>query len=303
VSKEPYNILVFDGGGSRGLYSIRIVNRLLEEYPELLGRTKLISGASTGAIIGTALASGISASDVFNFYKQNLKKIFEDSYWDDAKDLGKLIGADYDYTNLKKVIKKQFGSKIIKDLDKDVLIPTFDLDNESAENRTWKPKFFNSLQSDSDLEELVVDVLIRTAAAPTYFPTYQGYIDGGLVANSTGVAAVCQAIDHGEDITNINLLSIGTGFNPTFISGKKLDWGVSQWAPFLIQLLIDASMATVDFQCKKLLDTRYCRINTALPEKIALDDVSKLDLLVEYADQVDLTSAINYLQKNWHKLA
>ena len=56
---------------------------------------------------------------------------------------------------------------------------------EDSRPRAWKAKFFhNYAGSDSDQGELAVDVALRTSAAPTYFPSYQGFIDGGVVANN-----------------------------------------------------------------------------------------------------------------------
>ena len=48
--------------------------------------------------------------------------------------------------------------------------------------RMWKPKFFHNFEGeDSDGHLGVVDVALSTSAAPTYFPSYGGYIDGGVV--------------------------------------------------------------------------------------------------------------------------
>jgi hypothetical protein len=45
--------------------------------------------------------------------------------------------------------------------------------------RTWKPKFFHDYPgADSDGQERIVDVALRTRASPTY----EGYIDGGVGA-------------------------------------------------------------------------------------------------------------------------
>lgn len=295
-----YNILVIDGGGVKGLYSAKVISRCFEQYPELLTNIDALAGASTGAIIAAGLAAGVAPAKIVELYKLNLQKIFKDSYWDDIKDLGKLIGADYDYTNLKTVLKKYFGSKTLGELGKKILIPTFDLDNE-GEPRTWKPKFFNNYQ-DSDLSELVVDVLVRAAVAPTYFPTYQGFIDGGLASNSPSICAIAQALDSAtgnQCLSDINLLSIGPGFSPTYVSGKKLDWGVSQWAPLLIDMFFDSMKFTTEYQCQRLLGERYHRIDSVFKEKISLDDVGNLDKLIDYADQADLTETIKWLEKYW----
>ncbi len=50
-----------------------------------------------------------------------------------------------------------------------------------------------------------------TSAAPTYFPVFRGYTDGGIVANNPSIVAIAKAVAHFPGVTpkNIALLSIG----------------------------------------------------------------------------------------------
>jgi uncharacterized protein len=293
-----YNILALDGGGIKGIYTLKILIRLIDKHPDLLSKCDLFAGTSTGAIIAGMLAYGMPLDDVFTFCRDCVGKVFKDSILDDIKDLGKILGADYDYKVLKSLLKKHVEDVKLGDLSRKLLIPTFDLDNEASENRTWKPKYFNNLQ-DSDSDELLRDVIIRSAAAPTYFPVYQGYADGGLVCNSPAVSAVCQAIDSGVELKDISVLSIGTGYSPTFVSGKRLDWGLAKWAPLLMDVVVDSMAMSTNYQCKKLLKDSYLRINSVIGEKVALDDDGKVSKMIDYADAVELDSSFSWLSKNW----
>ena len=97
------------------------------------------------------------------------------------RDMGNLSGAKYDNSNLKEVLTREFAGRAVSTLDdlaRRVLIPAFDLDDgqdarrKLDKPRTWKPKFFHNYPGpDSDGAELIVDVAMRTSAAPTYFPT------------------------------------------------------------------------------------------------------------------------------------
>jgi patatin-like phospholipase/acyl hydrolase len=299
-----YRILSVDGGGIRGLYAAVLLDRLARKVPTLVDRVDLVAGTSTGGIIALALAHGLAPADLVALYRDRAKEIFDDSWRDDLKDLGGLTGAEYDNGKLKTLLGEVFGKKTrLKHLRKRVLVPTFDLDNESPDpgKRMWKPKFFHNFPGpDSDGEELVVDVALRTSAAPTYFPTYQGYIDGAVVANNPAMAALAQALDAGtgkQALQDVRLFSLGTGVNPAYVAGKDLDWGYAQWAKPLIRLMVDGMMGVADYQCARLLQHRYFRLDPILPERIGHNDVDKIGDLVKYAKDVDIRGADAWLTR------
>jgi len=301
-----YRILSLDGGGIRGLYTAVLLERLSEEVPGFLDRVHLLGGTSTGGLIALGLASGLIPSELVTLYRDNAGVIFDDSWLDNLKDLGRLCGAEYDYKNLKKVLKALLGAtKKLKQLNKRIVVPTFDLDNEARGGavRTWKPKFFHNFPGPtSDGNELVVDVAVRTSAAPTYFPSYQGYIDGGVVANNPSMAALAQALDAKtgkQRLADVRLLSLGTGLNPTYIRGQRLDWGYAQWAKPLLTLMIDGMLGVADYQCARLLGGRYHRLDPALPKPVGLNDWRKTNDLIKYAEQVDIAETVGWLKRKF----
>src|SRR3989442_1333308 len=146
-----------------------------------------------------------------------------------------------------------------------------------------------------DGAELVVDVALRTSAAPTYFPTYQGYIDGAVVANNPAMATLAQALDAGtgkQALQDVRLFSLGTGVNPAYVAGRELDWGYAQWAKPLIALMVDGMMGVADYQCARLLQQRSFRLAPILPERIGLDDVDKIPDIVKNPKKRDIRDAI-----------
>ncbi|WP_434714256.1 patatin-like phospholipase family protein (plasmid) [Rhizobium sp. YTUHZ045] len=103
---KPYRILSLDGGGAKGFYTLGV----LAEIEGLVGcrlheKFDLVFGTSTGSIIGSMIALGMSVDEIHDLYKQyvpeimRLKKpehksaklaklaadIFEDAMFDDVK--------------------------------------------------------------------------------------------------------------------------------------------------------------------------------------------------------------------------
>lgn len=299
-----YRILSLDGGGIRGVLSVRLLERLEQAHPGFLSRVDLVAGTSTGGIMALGLAAGLTPTEVRQLYEESAKRVFADSIWDDIRDLGKLTGADYSNEPLKQSILERIGDITLGDLPKRVLISSFDLDNEPQTPnalRTWKPKFFHNFPGeDSDADQKVVDVALRTSAAPTYFPIYQGYIDGGVIANNPSMCALAQALHPetgAQKLRQVTLLSIGTGINPRFIPERDADWGLAQWARPMISLMIEGGVGLADYQCRQVLGKRYLRINPTLPAPVGLDKMGLIPVLLEVGELENLSTAIRWLRQ------
>lgn len=309
-----YRILSLDGGGLRGLISARILQRLVDA-PGIAGwldRVDLIAGTSTGGILALGLAAGHSPQEMADLYRNKGPEIFDDSLWDEIRDLGKLIGAEYSNKPLKKILQQTFGTTRLKQLERKVAIPTFDLDNAAQipRKRSWQPKIFHNFPGkDSDGEQLASDVALYTSAAPTYFPSADGYIDGGVFANNPSMVAIAQAIAHGNRardrarLEDIILLSIGTGISLHYIKGKSLDWGDAQWIKPLLEILQGGVSGIADYQARELLGSRYQRLQVVFKpgESIALDAVDKLGRMDEIADRFDIRPATAWIRNHWLK--
>jgi len=89
------------------------------------------------------------------------------------------------------------------------------------------------------------------------------------------------------------------------------DWGWKQWAVRLnpdpkdrievplLEMVIDGMMQIPDFQCRQILRERYYRLQPILPEPIRVDDVDKLDRLIEIAYAVELQEAFAWLETHF----
>ena len=306
-----YHILSLDGGGIRGIITAIILDRL-NSHPEIsdfLEGVDLIAGTSTGGIIALGLAKGFSPGELVNLYNELGPSVFADSLWDNIKDLGSVLGAQYDTRPLEQELIKFIGqTTTLGQLSKNVLITTFDLDNLRPEDnkRTWKPKLFHNMGADNDSNALAYKVGLYTSAAPTYFPSVDGYIDGGVYANNPSMCALAQSQDERvnencPNLSDIVLLSMGTGTSLTYLEGGNLDWGMGQWAKPLISILLDGVSGIADFQCSKLLRENYHRLAPIFPPgvKIDMDSVDQIPKMVEFANSVDINNTVKWIKNNW----
>ena len=299
-----YNVLSMDGGGIRGILTARIFERIDEVLPGFLERVDLFAGTSTGGLLALGLASGKTPKEMRELYQKFADRVFADSLLDNLKDVGNLVGAEYSAEPLKEILAEYFPGKTLADLPKKVLISTFKLDNEGKRPdgvRVWKMKFFHNYPgADSDGDQLVVDVGVRTSVAPAYFPVYQGYIDGGVSASNPAMCALAQALDKvagRQNVRDVAMLSMGTGYNRHYLPVQNADWGLVQWAPHLINIMLEGDQDVVDFQCRQVLDDHYLRVNPLLPREIGLGSIKYIPDLLETAEKADLSAAIAWIKE------
>jgi len=279
------------------------------EVPGWLDSADLLAGTSTGGLIALGLAHGLALGEMRDLYEMKGALIFDDTWLDDLRDFGGIAGAQYDNRHLTHELRRILGDVRLRDLQKRVLISSFDLDNEEADplKRSWKPKFFHNFPGlDSDGDLLAYKVGLYTTAAPTYFPTVDGYIDGGVIANNPAMAAIAQtqdqrAFSRPPRLADLRVLSISTGRSLYRIEGKRLDWGYGQWAKPLVSIMLEGGMGVADYQCRQILGPNYLRVNPINPFNlaIALDDVKKIPDLVAFASSVDVTEAVEWLRERW----
>jgi len=305
-----YRILSLDGGGIRGVLTTSILGRLNKECPGFLQKVNLLAGTSTGGLIALGLAHNIDdLQTIHELYSQeeNDPKVFADSLLDNIRDLGQLIGAQYDNKNLEEELKRILGTTTtLAELHKKVLITAFDLKNESGTDPSWKPKLFHNFPGpDSDGTVLAYKVGLYTSAAPTYFPSVDGYIDGGVFANNPSMCALTQTQDPRSgmptNLSDILLLSIGTGRSRHFIEGSRNDWGYAQWAQPIITLILDGVEGIAHYQCSMILREQYHRIQPPFEDSdpIQVDAIKQVPTLVKVSDDFDLSTTIDWLRMYW----
>jgi patatin-like phospholipase/acyl hydrolase len=275
-----YRILSIDGGGIRGVFSLEILKMLGEDLGnDVLRKFDCFSGTSTGGLIITALLRGFQPKELIHFYAIFGRKIFP------KKRRGVRHSAKYSNFLLQTLLKQTIPENItLADIHKDIVVPACYLSKENE--NSWGVEVFDNFDLQEAKKIRLVDVALRTAAAPIYFPSYQNFVDGGIYALNPSLLAFSKAIDQkggNRSMDEIKILSIGTGLNPCSIK-KDIDWGLDSWMGYqngigehpLISMMTDISSHIPNYPLEQILKDRFLRINTTFDFPIEIDDASKI---------------------------
>jgi uncharacterized protein len=307
-----FRILSFDGGGIRGLLSTVLIQRLIEEsfVPDFISSVNMFAGTSTGGLIALGLAAEIPLDEIKNLYLEAGPEIFSEHLFDQIVDLGNLLGAHYSNKVLGRWLHEIFGDKTLGELKRKVIVPAFELDNvgdlQPGEHRRWKVKIFHNLPNrEADNDRLLRDIALYSCSAPTLFPVTDGFIDGSVVANNPSLCALAQALDRRwwshPHLSDIRLLSIGSGQRIAYLKGGRHNWGVVQWGSKIIPILLESSQEITDFQCSQLLGrSQYCRVQPMFEADFQIDSADRIPEILEFArNGVDLAPAAVWINENW----
>jgi predicted acylesterase/phospholipase RssA len=271
------------------MMTARLLLRLEKAVPGWLKKVDLFAGASTGAIIALALAKGLTPAQIATFYRVQLPKIFSQPWW---RKISGLFYAKYSGEPLKAALNNILGQTTLGQLDRDVLIATYYLGQKEPFERS-RAKFYD--RRDANIR--IADLARWSGSAPTYLPSAEGHVDGGLSANNCTVAAMAYQESRGTPLSDLRVFSLGTGAYPTLLEGG--DKGLAYWGEKLLIPFIDGSVDVAHFQAHHFLkdEGTYFRLQPELQRAIGLDEVSALDELIGLADRVDIGPAVEWLSK------
>jgi len=236
-------VLSLDGGGMRGIYTAAFLDRLTDQYRRIrneaaldLGRGfDLITGTSTGAIVGCALAVGRPMSDVVDLYRENGPKIFPHRIAGKGSAIRRAMkGSRYVRAGdkaLRQALEAVLGDTTMLDVfsgrEISLSIPAVLM----SEHRAWvfKKTPCSGVRDDN---YRLVDVCMATSAAPIYRslaaihdPNTPGgppqvFADGGLWANNPIMVGLVDALTIASPDRPIEIFSLGTCPRP---DGDHLD--------------------------------------------------------------------------------
>mmetsp|Transcript_84242 Transcript_84242/g.239268 ORF Transcript_84242/g.239268 Transcript_84242/m.239268 type:complete len:201 (-) Transcript_84242:1142-1744(-) len=80
------------------------------------------------------------------------------------------------------------------------------------------------------------------------------------------------------------------------------DWGLAQWAPHLVSMLMDSSASSTDLLIQLMISrAQYYRLDSTMAPRdgasLALDDVKSIPLMIEMANDVDIDDAVEFVTK------
>jgi uncharacterized protein len=297
----PKKILACDGGGIRGLISVEILAHLETELRHYLQKPDLVlgdffdfvCGTSTGGIIATCLATGMSMEQVRRFYLDQGTAMFEHAKW------YKQFHEKYDSAPLSRMLRQAFNQQLNgsdqPSGDNDLAVQLGDprlrgllmlvLRNHNTDS-PWPvcnnplAKYNQPELKDCNLKLPLWQLVRGSTAAPTFFPpevvtlgagTDQEYrfifVDGGVTTyNNPAYLAFQMAtaspyhIHWQAGVDKLLVVSVGTGNAPsTKANAKTKDMNLAYSAMTVPGALMNAATDGWDMVCRVLGECRFGR--------------------------------------------
>jgi len=309
-SAGPKKILACTGGGILGLMSVEILAKLETELRTKTANPKLVladffdfvCGTSTGAIIATCIATGMSTEKIRSFYLDSGPLMF-----DKASILNRIRYA-YNDEPLAAILRKEInkalsyadGAPAAKLGDPNLRTLLMMVMRNHTTDSPW-PVCNNPLahyngreRIDCNLDLPLWQLVRASTAAPTYFPPEQVtfaegtpqeysfvFVDGGVTTyNNPAFLAFEMAtaapyrINWPTGSDKLLLVSVGTGWAPRARPGLRPDelWLLDN-ARSVPSALMNAASAGWDMACRIIGECRYGgRINREFGDGTVLPD-------------------------------
>jgi uncharacterized protein len=275
----PRKLLALDGGGIRGLITIEVLAKIEKLLRDALGHNDTfvladyfdyIAGTSTGAIIATGLARGMSVDAIRDFYLRSGESMF------DRAKLLEQFRYKYEDEKLANQLKAVFkeadgslatlGSNSLKTL---LMLVMRNATTDSPWPISNNPyaRYNDLSRPDCNLQFPLWQLIRASTAAPTFFPpevisVKEGapfvFVDGGITTyNNPAFQLFLMATTEpyklvwpvGED--EMLLVSIGTGMTPNANQNLKPgDMNLLYNATSLPSALMFAAQNEQDFLCR-----------------------------------------------------
>jgi patatin-like phospholipase/acyl hydrolase len=242
------NILVLNGGGSKGLASARF----MQQFEQILGPVTqhfdLVCGVSTGAILGTMLAAGDSAFSVCEHYEDMLPQVFPQRGWRLWRGVTR---PKYPAEPLEARLEDIWSDTRLGHLELDTMVLATQLSPE------LKPKVWKSWVPE-DREVLVRHTVRASSAAPTYFAPHvvdgAAFVDGGLCTNEPSMCALAEAVRRTGTVAQHHVLTIRPSHHKGFdLAHARRKVSPLGWVPDIIDVLMQSGERVAEYQSHSLI--------------------------------------------------
>lgn len=313
TATRSFKILSLDGGGIRGAFGASFLARVEAELATPISKYfDLVVGTSTGAILATAIASGVPAAKVRDLYEQSGPKIFSRSvsrlnnainwlarFKIRDFDLDHLLRAKYEPTELRKALDWVLEETVFKDVLLTRLLVTA-VDLTKSQTTVFRTPHLPGMIRDPMMP--LVDAVMSSTAAPTYFPMHRynngSFCDGGVWANNPALIAFAEAMRISRECADdslgnfgpgdIKIVSIGTGTRQYDFQPEGEAPGIWAWKDSLIEVIGLSQSQAASFTLKHLLgnDDQVMRVDFELRSaEWKLDNVALLSDLIHLGDE------------------
>jgi uncharacterized protein len=176
--RAPKKLLAIDGGGIRGVLSLKVLQRIESLLKEQSGRLDFkladyfdyIAGTSTGGIIAAGLSIGLSVSEIMEFYERAGEQMFVKT------NLLQRLRYHYKDEPLAKMLREVIGESTMLGSEKLRTLLLLVMRNATTDspwpvsNNPFAKYNSNPDRADDNLNFPLWQLVRASTAAPTYFP-------------------------------------------------------------------------------------------------------------------------------------
>ena len=281
MKSKSFNILVLDGGGSKGLYSLGILYELEQKLGGTLSNHfKLIYGTSTGSIIASLLALGKSVSEIKELYVKFIPEIMsQNGKTKKSKKLNELANEIYRDLGFSE-FKTDVGIVALNYDTQNPLIFKSNINQTHGMQQTFLPGFGCTI-SDAVQASSSAYPIFNLKSVKTKNQGVINTADGGFIANNSTLFALIDA-DKAFKIKkeHINVVSVGTG---KFI--EKPMKGIAKYlkyfkiTKFVEKILLSSTNTNVILSKLLYKDIDIIRINDTFNEPEYGTNMTEKDLI------------------------
>ena len=276
-----FQILAFDGGGLRGIFSAAVLARLEEDLGvRVTDHFDLIAGTSTGGIIALGLGLGLTPREILDFYVDLGPRVFRRDGW--LGSMRQVLRAKHNPAPLRTALTDVFGDRTFGESTKRLVIASYNLVSDDV----YLFRTAHHPRLKRDWRESAVNVALATSAAPTYLPAFSldgaRLVDGGVWANNPAMVALVEAVGTcGLPLSALRVFSLGTTSEVRH-RGRHLDrGGLASWSRSIADILLRAQSISATNQIHHLVGPRnLMRLDPVVPAGLmSLDRVDAAELM------------------------